>query len=111
MATPLTVLGEYELSGGELDGARLDAELSFPAQIKTVLTNMRTNTPSTINDKNVDVLQGNFGRNRIITMYFDRATGYLVRTVRMGGSPIGRVPTQVDYDDYRDVPGLGIKMP
>ena len=29
--TPLTVLGQYELTGGELDGARLDAQLSFPA--------------------------------------------------------------------------------
>jgi len=29
--------------------------------------------------------------------------------VRYGNSPIGRVPTQVDYADYRDVDG--IKMP
>ena len=29
--------------------------------------------------------------------------------VRYGKSPIGRVPTQVDYGDYRDVGG--IKMP
>jgi hypothetical protein len=29
--------------------------------------------------------------------------------VRYGKSPIGRVPTQVDYGDYRDV--NGIKMP
>jgi hypothetical protein len=29
--------------------------------------------------------------------------------VRYGKSPIGRVPTQVDYSDYRDVDG--IKMP
>src|SRR5207253_8551713 len=37
--TPLTVLGEYPLSGSELDGARLDAELGFPSQITRVLTN------------------------------------------------------------------------
>ena len=30
LRTPLNVLGEYELSGGELDGARVDAFLSFP---------------------------------------------------------------------------------
>jgi photosynthetic reaction center cytochrome c subunit len=29
--------------------------------------------------------------------------------VRFAGSPIGRIPTQVDYSDYRDVDG--IKMP
>ena len=32
--TPLSVLDEYEMSGSELDGARLDAQLSFPGQIK-----------------------------------------------------------------------------
>jgi hypothetical protein len=32
LRTPLNVLGEYELSGGELDGARLDAQLSFPGK-------------------------------------------------------------------------------
>jgi len=42
-------------------------------------------------------------------MYFDRESGLLVRMVRYGKSPIGRVPTQVDYGDYRDV--NGIKMP
>jgi len=29
--------------------------------------------------------------------------------LRYGGSPIGRVPTQIDYSDYRDV--NGIKFP
>src|SRR5580704_2086785 len=42
--TPLTVLGQYQLSGGDLDGARLDAQLSFPGQIKTSLTNWRVSS-------------------------------------------------------------------
>src|SRR2546426_7512565 len=50
LRTPLTVLGEYELTGGELDGARLDAQLSFPAQIKEVLSNLRVSLPTAIND-------------------------------------------------------------
>jgi len=51
MKTPLTVLGEYQLSGSELDGARLDAQLSFPAQMKQALTNLRVGPPSTIGDR------------------------------------------------------------
>jgi hypothetical protein len=31
---PADVLGEYELTGGELDGARFDALLSFPLRLK-----------------------------------------------------------------------------
>ncbi len=107
--TPLTVLGEYQLNGSELDGARLDAQLSFPAQIKQVLTSLRVLEPTTIDDRDVDVIQGNGPRRTFATLYFDKQTNLLVRMVRYGSSPIGRVPTQVDYSDYREVGG--IKMP
>lgn len=107
--TPLTVLGEYQLSGHELDGAKLDAQLSFPGQIKQVLTNLRTLQPATVNDVECDVVQGNGPGRIFVTLYFDRKTGYLVRSVRYAASPIGRMPTQVDYADYRDVDG--VKLP
>ena len=106
--TPLTVLGEYQVVGNELDGARLDAQLTFPGQIKQVLTNFRTLQPASINAKEVDVVQANGPGRVFVTMYFDKQTGYLVRTVRYAASPIGRMPTQVDYSDYRDVNGVKI---
>jgi hypothetical protein len=110
MATPLAIVQKYELTGSERDGARLDAQLAFPAQIRTALTSLRVGLPTTINDKDVTVVQGNGPGNTFVTLYFDDETGLLVRTVRLGTSPIGRVPTQVDYSDYRDVGG-GIKLP
>ena len=129
LETPLTVLGEYQLTGGELDGARLDAQLSFPGQIKQVLTNLRVSLPQTISDlpgpssqtsrqnnmsaigqdRLVNVVQGTGPHGAIATLYFDRDSGLLLRMVRYSRSPIGRVPTQVDYGDYRDV--HGIRMP
>jgi photosynthetic reaction center cytochrome c subunit len=107
--TPLTVLGEYQLSGSELDGARLDAQLSFPSQIKQALTSLRVLDPTTIDDRDVDVIQGNGPGRMFATLYFDKQTSLLVRMVRYGSSPIGRVPTQIDYADYREVGG--IRMP
>jgi hypothetical protein len=125
--TPLTVLGEYQLSGGDLDGARLDAQLAFPAQIKSALSNWRVSSPTTIDDlpapssqssqqsnvvvgqnREVQVLQGNGPGGLIATLYFDKQSGLLVRELRYGKSPIGRVPTQIDYGDYRDVDGIKI---
>jgi len=126
LRTPLTVLGEYQLTGGELDGARLDAELSFPGQIKQVLTNLRVSMPVMISDlpgpssqtaqqvsmvavgqdKLVNVVQGDGPHGILCTLYFDQETGLLVRMVRYGKSPIGRVPTQVDFADYREVNGI-----
>jgi hypothetical protein len=108
--TPLSVLGEYALSGSELDGAKLDAILGFPGQIKTAFTNTRVGFPSSIDDKPVEVVQGEGPRGIMTTMYFASDTGLLMRMIRYGKSPIGRVPTQVDISDYRDIGG-GVKMP
>lgn len=127
--TPLNVLGEYELGGSELDGARFDAMMSFPGQIKQVLTKLRVSLPATISDlpapssqssqeenagigqdRLVDVVQGSGPRDLLVTMYFDHDTGLLLRMIRYSKSPIGRFPTHIDLSDYRDVPG-GVKMP
>ena len=43
------------------------------------------------------------------TLCFDAEVGLLVRLVRFSESPVGRIVTQVDYSDYRDV--AGVKMP
>jgi photosynthetic reaction center cytochrome c subunit len=104
--TPRALLKEYELTGSELDGARLDAQLSFPGQIKKVLTNLHAGFPDSINGHDVQVVQGTGPRGLLATLYFDRQSGLLVRLVRYGRTPIGRVPTQVDYSDYRDVGGI-----
>ncbi len=125
--TPLNVLGEYQLTGGELDGAKLDAQLAFPGQIKQVLTSLRVSLPLTISDlpgpssqtanetgtgigkdRLVDVVQGNGPNGTLATMFFDQQSHLLLRMIRYSKSPIGRVPTQVDYSDYRDVNGVKI---
>src|SRR5581483_6458155 len=62
--------------------------------------------PDTIDDKEVDVVQGSSARGTLATLYFDKESGLLVRSVRYGKSPVGRVPTQFDYADYRDVGGV-----
>jgi photosynthetic reaction center cytochrome c subunit len=104
--TPRGLLGEYELVGGELDGARLDAQLAFPAQIKQALSNWRVGAKQAIGDRDYEVVQGTGPRNLLATLYFDPQTNLLVRMIRYSPSPVGRMPTQVDYADYRDVGGI-----
>ena len=41
-------------------------------------------------------------------LYFDEQSGLLVRLVRYAESPLGLIPTQIDYGDYRDVDGVKI---
>jgi hypothetical protein len=106
MRTPRALLGAYELEGTELFGARLDAEFSFPQEIRKVLTNPRTAFPDTIDGLRVDVIEGTAAGNILVKLFFDRKTGLLVRTKRFGNTPVGHSPTQVDYGDYRDVDGV-----
>jgi photosynthetic reaction center cytochrome c subunit len=104
--TPRALLKDYELSGGELDGAKLEAQLAFPGQIKQVLTNWRGTARQSIGDRDLLALQGSGARGFLATLYFDPQSGLLTRLVRYTPSPIGRIPTQIDYGDYRDVGGI-----
>jgi photosynthetic reaction center cytochrome c subunit len=98
-------------TGGDLDALRLDAVLSFPVGIKQAITKPLVGS-SSIDDKDVAVVQGtaNGGRSPV-KLYFDKQSGLLVRQVRYADTIIGRVPIQVDYSDYRDVAGAGVKLP
>jgi photosynthetic reaction center cytochrome c subunit len=98
-------------NNGDLDAARLDAVLSFPAGIRQAITKPLVGS-SSIDDKDMVVVQGtaNGGRSRV-KLYFDKESGLLVRQMRYADTLIGPVPVQVDYSDYRDVAGAGVKLP
>ena len=100
----------FDLAGGNLEGAKLDAELFFPAQIKQTLTGWRTGfPPAYIDDKEVDIVEGMSPTKTPVKFYFDKKSGLLTRLVRYTITAIGTNPTQVDYSDYRDV--AGVKIP
>jgi hypothetical protein len=97
------------LSGGDLEGARLDALLSFPARIKQEIQ-WRTGFPSvSIDDRPVQVIQNAAKGDTGAKLYFDSQSGLLVRQVRYVDTAVGVIPTRVDYSDYRVV--AGVKVP
>ena len=95
------------LTGGNLSGARVEAMMSFPGQIKQAFNQWRVGTTA-IDDREVQFVQGTNPGQPPVNLYFDES-GMLVRLVRFVDTPIGRVPTQIDYADYRVV--SGVKMP
>jgi photosynthetic reaction center cytochrome c subunit len=102
---PVTVLA---LTGGDLEAAKVDADLSFPARIKQALVGWRIGSPATINDREVQVVQGTTSGQSPVRLYFDGESGLLVRLVRYTDSPVGLNPTEIDYSDYREVSGIKI---
>jgi photosynthetic reaction center cytochrome c subunit len=100
----------FSLTGGDLEGAKIDATLSFPGQIKQLLKDWRTGFPSaSVDDKDVDVIQGASADGTPVKLYFDKKSSLLLRQVRYTDTALGLNPTQIDYADYRDV--SGVKMP
>src|SRR5439155_2648547 len=62
-----------------------------------------------IDDRPVRIVQGTNTGLLPVNLYFDNKSGLLVRLVRWNATPVGPVPTEINYDDYRDV--AGVKMP
>jgi hypothetical protein len=103
---PLTVVEQYPLNGTALEGAKLEAEMAFPVRIKQLFNNWRVSHPSTIDGRDVNVVQGSSTTGLLATFYFDKQSGLLRRMVHYATSAVGRVPTQIDYADYRSVAGV-----
>lgn len=99
-----------EQTGDELDGARVDAALIFPSGIKQLRTRWEVGSAA-IEDQQVFVAEGTGGAQSPVKLFFDKTSGLLVRQVRYVRVPVGRVPVQIDYDEYREVPGTGVKIP
>jgi Photosynthetic reaction centre cytochrome C subunit len=97
------------LAGGDLEGAKMDALLAFPARIKQEFQ-WRTGFPSVrVDDRPVQVIQNAARGDAGAKLYFDGQSGLLVRQVRYVDTAVGVIPTRIDYSDYRDV--AGVKVP
>jgi len=107
MAGPDTPLPLLTLTEGNLDRARLEALVAFPTGLRQAFPRWRVGRTA-IADKEVRIVQGMGAAQALANFYFDDS-GLLVRLVRWTRTPVGFVPTQIDYANYRDV--NGVKVP
>jgi hypothetical protein len=92
------------LTGGNLEGAGVEAGLAFPGSIKQLLAGWIVGPMRVIGDREVRILQGKKASGTPVSLYFDEESGLIVRLVRYSAeTPVGRVPIQVDYEDYRGI--------
>ena len=95
-----------EMHGADLDAARMDADLHFPLRIKQIFADVHVEYTEKVGDREAYVIScSNVGKPPL-KLYFDEHSGLLVRVVRYASSPLGLVPTQIDYDDYRETGGI-----
>src|SRR5437879_1912774 len=92
----------------ESEAARLDADMSLAAHIKTVFPELKVAPAEKIGDHEVTVVRGLREGLPPVKLYFDPQSGLLLRMLRYNDSPLGLNPTQIDYADYRDAGGVKI---
>jgi hypothetical protein len=95
------------LTGGNLEAARLEALVAFPAAIRAAFMNWQVSS-TMLDDRLVQIAQGSNPGQLPVNFYFDQA-GLLTRIVRWNRTPVGTIPMQVDYSEYRPV--AGVQMP
>jgi hypothetical protein len=96
------------LTGGNLEGARLEGLVQFPAGIQKAYATWQV-SGTLLDGKSTTILQGSNPNSLPVNFYFDADTGLLSRIVRWNRTAVGIVPTQIDYSDYREV--AGVKLP
>ena len=100
--------GPRDMNAQEDVAAKLDADFHFATDLKQSLTRLRMARPDKIGDTEYYVLVGLASDNTPVRLYFDENSGLLVREIRYAQGPIGRLPTQIDFADYRDTDGVKI---
>ncbi|HUA16462.1 MAG TPA: c-type cytochrome [Verrucomicrobiae bacterium] len=98
----------HDMHGGELDGAAIDADLHLATHLQGMFSQMKVTGPEKIGDHQTYEVLGEREGKTPIELYFDEQSGLLVRMVRYNESALGRLPTQIDYADYRDADGVKI---
>jgi hypothetical protein len=97
-----------DMQGADLDAAQIDADLHFPLHMKQTFAELRVEYPENLGNRETYVISETRDGQPPVRFYFDEQSGLLERLVRYAPSPLGLVPTQVDYGDYRNVDGVEI---
>jgi photosynthetic reaction center cytochrome c subunit len=99
----------HMMSAAENDAARIDADLYFPAHLRSLFQKFSVDAGEKIEGHDAYLVVGRSEGQPPLRLYFDQQSGLLLRLVRYAETPLGRIPTQIDYADYRDA--NGVKLP
>jgi photosynthetic reaction center cytochrome c subunit len=96
------------MNAAENAGAGIDADFYLSVNAKSLRDNWKPGPGETIDGHATNLIVGMTEGETPLRLYFDAQSGLLVRLIRYTETPLGRLPTQVDYADYRDADGAKI---
>ena len=98
----------HMMNAQESFGARMDADLLFAANVRSLYTKWETKPGEKIDGQETWLVIGEKENEPPLRLYLDQKAGLLVRLVRYVDSPLGFNPTQIDYADYRVTDGVKV---
>jgi hypothetical protein len=98
----------HMMSAAENDAVRIDADLYFPAHVRTLYQKFKVVEGEKIDGRETYLVTGQSEGQPPLRLYLDKDSGLLLRLIRYAETPLGRNPTQIDYADYRDANGVKI---
>jgi hypothetical protein len=96
----------HEMDTSELDAAKLDAEMFFPAYLKQIFKELRVQKKEMLSGKQAYVVLGIREGHPPVELYFGEESGLLLRIQRYAETPVGRNPTRIEFEDYRSEGGV-----
>ena len=101
--------GLRDMTAADNETIKLEDPVYLAANVKKIYTQWRVGRSEKVGEKNAYVLNGTAQGHVPIRLYLDQQSGELLRLMHFTETPLGRVPTQLDFSDYREV--SGVKVP
>ena len=100
--------GVNELMNPVLDDLKSTFLFFHNIKLKEQFTRLRGGRKDKIGDRDVIVVNGTTADNHREQLFFDAETGLLRRRISYLETPIGVIPNQIDFEDYRNVDGVKV---
>jgi len=98
--------GVDKLSADELERFRMLSSAFEPVSPASIPKEAQAVNTEKIGDRDTVIVASRIDDNRRQRLFFDTATGLLVRRQILTRVPIGEVPQQIDFEDYRNLGGV-----
>jgi hypothetical protein len=101
-----TPFGVFDLSGQQLTDVKLSPPLLIGPKLKEQYSKIQVSGRNKIDNDDVYIVEAKRIDDKHERLYFDVATGLLLRRVTDTPTMIGVIPERFDYADYRDIGGV-----
>jgi outer membrane lipoprotein-sorting protein len=109
MAWEKSPRGINDLTNPVLDSLKSVFLFFHNIKLKEQFSQMRLGGRDTLNERAIIIVSGRNNEKKRERLFFDAETGLLVRRITYTETPVGVIPEQIDFDDYRVVDG--VKLP